>query len=542
MRPRGWHPERRGKPQLFCAAASNAPPWRTHPEHPRYEGAPTCSLPCCRHLPSNDFATRAIISFASIWGWTRLSDRPLRTAPGPVARSRRRRTTVTHDEPTAPSASSSVPVAARATWRSSSSTSRRHRCAAVPGSLLPRPTLGPLAAAVPHGRPELPDPRARVGCASASRSCRSSCWPRPPSSGIVRGLAGRAGVDARRPATSARWTATMFNAAMSGLVGAAGALVYALLGGVEGDAGRSAWAPASSPGTSAGRSWPPTSSPACVNAALLVRCHPLRPGHPLRRPAATGAQRVRGRLRRLRRHRAPLRHPVVPGRPRRLQCAPRPRAAARGPVGLHPVRRGAALARTDHRHPRHRARAPRSRPPWTAAGGPRSSRSGSPRSSASRPARSARCAMPRRCTRSATWAWPPGSCAGHPASLSPTERRVIDGHCVVGRPDDRGHRLPRGREVRHPPPARALRRRRATRRPRRAGHPDRRAHRRRDDSRSTTSWRDPDAGAACCPVADGGAPAAGPTRVASTPTSWRPPSSPWTSTDGRRPSPAEVAS
>ena len=31
-----------------------------------------------------------------------------------------------------------------------------------------------------------------------------------------------------------RWTATMFNAAMSGIVGAAGALVYAMLGGVEG--------------------------------------------------------------------------------------------------------------------------------------------------------------------------------------------------------------------------------------------------------------------------------------------------------------------
>jgi HD-GYP domain-containing protein (c-di-GMP phosphodiesterase class II) len=65
-----------------------------------------------------------------------------------------------------------------------------------------------------------------------------------------------------------RWSATMFNAAMSGLLGAAGAMTYAFLGGVEGDAMRGM----GTVGLAAKVGWPLLAADvvACIVNAMLL--------------------------------------------------------------------------------------------------------------------------------------------------------------------------------------------------------------------------------------------------------------------------------
>ncbi len=160
-----------------------------------------------------------------------------------------------------------------------------------------------------------------------------------------------------------------------------------------------------------------------------------------------------------------------------LQRGARPRAAARRALGLHPVRRRAALARrtvdtlVTALGTKEPAAVERSR---RVAQARRVDRRGAgPRPAA----RSARSATPRRCTRSVT--------SGVPARLLRRPARTLSAagaprhrrHCVARRTDDRGHRLPRGGAFRHPAPARALRRARWSRTSSRDGDPDRRAGR-----------------------------------------------------------------
>ena len=115
-----------------------------------------------------------------------------------------------------------------------------------------------------------------------------------------------------------------------------------------------------------------------------------------------------------------------------VQRRPHPRAAARGAVGVHPVRRRAALARAHGGHPRHRARdqgagcggaEPAGRPRWP-SGSPRSW--GSDRSQIGTVRYAAmlheigHLGVPTRLLRRPR------------SSLSAAERRVIDRHCVLG--------------------------------------------------------------------------------------------------------------
>src|SRR3954451_11408182 len=77
---------------VLCCRSNAAPPWRTHPEHPRLQGAPTCSLPCFRpSLPTTSPRTPSSRSAASGDG---AADRSTDDGATDAQRPWRRRTTV----------------------------------------------------------------------------------------------------------------------------------------------------------------------------------------------------------------------------------------------------------------------------------------------------------------------------------------------------------------------------------------------------------------------------------------------------------------
>ena len=291
-------------------------------------------------LASNDFMTRAIGIVRQHVGLGRLSRFQSRLdGTGVPSRSRCRRATVTDVSQTRPAHRRSAVAAClprarrrRPPWPLGAAVARR----------LPRPAIGPLAAAVPMGI---------VASRSASRTSAADQLlvpvDHPRRLGRhrrrLRRVVGGLVSQLHRP-TPAHGGRTMFNVAMMRHPRRRRRAGLPPVGGVG--APPVGWASPTWSCTWGCRSSSPTSSAASSTRAPVRRRAP-RPGHPVLRLGPARPRRLRSRLRRLRRHRLPLRHPLVPRRARRVQCAPRPGAAARGPVGLHPVRRGAALARTD---------------------------------------------------------------------------------------------------------------------------------------------------------------------------------------------------
>ena len=217
-----------------------------------------------------------------------------------------------------------------------------------------------------------------------------------------------------------RWFQRVFNAAMTAVVGVAGGWAYALSTRFRGPC------LALGPGRHRDRARPPAAhrrrrAVPHQRAAALGR-HPPLPGGPVPRLPAQGARQLRRGLRGLRRHRLPLRHPVVPGPARPVQRRPHPRAAARGHGGRSSSS-ATSCARTSARwtpsSPRSR---PRTRLRRSGACASPGSQSGSPRRWGSVPARSAPCAMRRCCTRSVTSGCRRGCCDGHGArSATPSD-------------------------------------------------------------------------------------------------------------------------
>ncbi|GAA2034548.1 hypothetical protein GCM10009740_26460 [Terrabacter terrae] len=54
---------------MFCAAASNAPPWRTHPEHPCIKEPPMFAALLSALATTTDFTSNALIAIANVWSW-----------------------------------------------------------------------------------------------------------------------------------------------------------------------------------------------------------------------------------------------------------------------------------------------------------------------------------------------------------------------------------------------------------------------------------------------------------------------------------------
>ena len=208
------------------------------------------------------------------------------------------------------------------------------------------------------------------------------------------------------------------------------------------------------------------SSPTSCSASPTRCCSPASSTSTAACPSSSscaGSSHVGRRLRRLRRHRFPLRHPLVPGRPGAVQRPPRPRPllAARwafiqygDELRSHERTVDTLVTALGTKDPLAVERS-RGSPGWP---------SGSRRRWGSARTRSAPCGMRPRCTRSALGV--PTRLLRRATRARPSRARRRRPALRHRGPDDRGHRLPRGGPLRHPSPGRALRRQREPRRAR----------------------------------------------------------------------------